>query len=220
MELNKYIDHTLLKADANKEDIINLCKEAMEYNFATVCVNPTHVKLAAEILKGSDVGITSVVGFPLGASTTDSKVFETKNAIENGATEIDMVINVGAIKDKNWDLVLFDMQQVKKVAKNSIVKVILENCLLKKDEIIKACELAVEAKLDFVKTSTGFSTNGAIFEDVKLMKETIKDKALVKAAGGIRSYEDAIRMIESGASRLGTSGGIAIIKGQKNDKSY
>ncbi|WP_342274932.1 deoxyribose-phosphate aldolase [Spiroplasma endosymbiont of Cantharis lateralis] len=220
MKLNKYIDHTLLKADAKKVEIERLCIEAKEYDFATVCINPSHIIYAKSLLKGSNVGITTVVGFPLGATTSEVKAFETKQAIENGASEIDMVINVGAVKDANWDLVLNDMVAVKKAAPNNCVKVILENCLLTQEEIIKCCELALKANLEFVKTSTGFSSGGATFKDVSLMKSIVKDNAKVKAAGGVRTYDDAIQMIENGASRLGTSGGVAIVKGEEHKTGY
>ncbi|AGR41129.1 deoxyribose-phosphate aldolase [Spiroplasma taiwanense CT-1] len=220
MNLNKYIDHTLLKADASKFEIEKLCKEAIEFDFATVCINPGKVAYAKSILKDTNVGITTVIGFPLGATTTEVKVFETKQALENGATEIDMVINIGAVKDKDWEFVLKDMREIKNIAPNNKVKVILENCLLTKEEIVKCCNLALEANLDFVKTSTGFSTSGATFEDIKLMKSIVNDKAEVKAAGGVRTFEDALKMIENGATRLGTSGGVSIIKGQDNKSTY
>lgn len=220
MELNKYIDHTLLKQDATKAEIKQLCDEAIELDFATVCVNSCWTNYCKELLKGTNVGITNVVGFPLGACTTATKAFEVQEAIKDGANEIDMVVNIGALKDKNYELVLEEMKAVKKAAGNHVVKCIMENCLLTKEEIIKACELAVKAGLEFVKTSTGFSKSGATFEDVKLMKSVVKDNALVKAAGGVRTFEDAQKMIEAGADRLGTSGGVAIIKGEKNNASY
>ncbi|MDQ0568132.1 deoxyribose-phosphate aldolase [Mycoplasma yeatsii] len=220
IKLNKYIDHTLLKPEATKQDIINLCNQAKEYDFATICVNTCWTSFCKELLKDTNVGITNVVGFPLGACLTEVKAFEVKKAIENGADEIDMVLNVGALKDKNYDLVLNDMKEVKKAAGDHVVKVILENCLLTREEIIKACELAVEAGLEFVKTSTGFNKSGATVEDVKLMSEVVKDKAQVKAAGGVRTYEDAIAMINAGATRLGTSGGVNIVNGKENNSSY
>lgn len=220
MKLNKYIDHTLLKQEAIKAEIKQLCDEAIEFDFATVCVNSYWTSYCKELLKGTNIGITNVVGFPLGACTTATKAFEVKEAIKDGANEIDMVLNIGALKDKNYELVFEDMKAVKKAAGNHVVKCIMENCLLTKEEIIKACELAVEAKLEFVKTSTGFSKFGATFENVKLMKSIVKDNALVKAAGGVRTFEDAQKMIEAGADRLGTSGGVAIIKGEENNTSY
>ncbi|WP_338971156.1 deoxyribose-phosphate aldolase [Spiroplasma endosymbiont of Panorpa germanica] len=217
MNLNKYIDHTLLKADATESQIIKLCEEAKEFDFATVCVNPYWIKLAKKNLQGSQVGITTVIGFPLGANHSDVKACETNQALKDGATEIDMVINIGALKSQQYDVVLEDMKKVKKAAGSNIVKVIFETALLTKEEIIKACELAVEAKLDFVKTSTGFSTQGATIENVTLMKKTVAGKALVKAAGGVRNLQDAQEMIKAGADRLGTSGGVAIIQGQTNE---
>lgn len=220
MKLNKYIDHTLLKPDATKQQIKSLCIDAMTYDFATVCINPCHIEYAKTILKDSTVNITTVVGFPLGASTTEVKAFETKDALKKGATEIDMVANIGAIKDGDWDYVLKDMEAVKAAAPNNTIKCIIENCLLTKDEIKKACELAVQAKIEFVKTSTGFSTGGATFEDVALMKNVVKNQAQVKAAGGVKTYEDALKMIESGATRLGTSGGVAIVQKKDNKKEY
>ncbi|ARU91616.1 deoxyribose-phosphate aldolase [Spiroplasma clarkii] len=220
MKLNKYIDHTLLKPTATKSEIKTLCEEALKFDFATVCVNPCQIEYAASLLKGSDVGITTVIGFPLGATTSAVKAFETSDAIKKGATEIDMVVNIGAIKDQDWDYVLNDMKAVKTAAGKTIVKCIMENCLLEKPEIVKACELAVQAGLDFVKTSTGFSTGGATFEDVKLMSQTVNGKAQVKAAGGVRTYDDAMKMIENGATRLGTSGGVAIVQKQDNNSSY
>lgn len=220
IKLNKYIDHTLLKPEATKQDIINLCNQAKEYDFATICVNTCWTSFCKELLKDSNVGITNVVGFPLGACLTEVKAFEVKKAIENGADEIDMVLNVGALKDENYDLVLNDMKEVKKAAGDHVVKVILENCLLTREEIIKACELAVEAGLEFVKTSTGFNKSGATVEDVKLMSEVVKNKAQVKAAGGVRTYEDAVEMINAGATRLGTSGGVNIVNKKENNSSY
>ncbi|QBQ07674.1 deoxyribose-phosphate aldolase [Spiroplasma gladiatoris] len=220
MNLNRYIDHTLLKPDAKKSDIEKICKEAIDNEFATVCINPCNIENAKEFLKNSNVGITTVIGFPLGASTTQTKVFETQDAIQKGATEIDMVINIGNVKNQEWNKILNEMIEIKNAAKNNIVKVILENCLLTKEEIVKCCNLAIEAKLDFVKTSTGFSTGGATFGDVELMKKTVENKILIKAAGGVRTYDDAIKMIELGALRLGTSGGVSIVNGQKNDKEY
>ncbi|WP_434341736.1 deoxyribose-phosphate aldolase [Mycoplasma putrefaciens] len=220
VKLNKYIDHTLLKPEATKQEIIKLCQEAKQYDFATVCVNTCWTSLCKELLKDSNVGITNVIGFPLGACLTEVKVFETQQAIKNGADEIDMVLNIGALKDKNYQLVLEDMKQVKQAAKDHVVKCIMENCLLTEDEIVKACQLAVEAGLDFVKTSTGFNKSGATFKDVELMSKTINNQAQVKAAGGVRTYDDAIKMIQAGATRLGTSGGVAIMLGNKHNQGY
>ncbi|RHH71068.1 MULTISPECIES: deoxyribose-phosphate aldolase [Vagococcus] len=213
MNLAKYVDHTLLKPDATREQIKTLCEEAAEYDFASVCVNPFWVSYAAEILADAKAKVCTVIGFPLGANTTETKVFETTNAIENGAEEIDMVINIGALKNKEYDIVEQDIAAVVKASHpKAIVKVIIETCLLTDEEIVKACELSVSANADFVKTSTGFSTGGATPKDVKLMKDTVKDNAFVKASGGVRSKEDAFTMIEMGADRLGTSSGILLIK--------
>lgn len=215
MKLNKYIDHTLLKADATKEAILKLCEEAKKYDFASVCVNPTHIKLCKEALKGSTVKVCTVIGFPLGANTSATKAFETKDAILNGADEVDMVINIGAVKDKNYDLVKSDIKAVKDAANNTLVKVIFENCLLTKEEIVEVCKICMDVKVDYVKTSTGFSTSGATFEDVKLMSDTVKGVCKVKAAGGVRNYDDALKMVnECGASRLGTSSGVKIMEGE------
>lgn len=211
MKLSKYIDHTILKADACKEDIKKICEEAIEYDFASVCVNQFYTDMVHVLLKDSDVMTCTVVGFPLGASEPSVKAFETVEAIKAGADEIDMVINVGALKDKNYDFVQHDISEVVKAAQGKTVKVILETCLLTKDEIVKACELSVAAGAHFVKTSTGFSTGGATVEDVTLMKSTVGDKALVKASGGVRDYETAMAMINAGASRIGASAGVAIV---------
>ena len=215
MKLNKYIDHTLLKADATKEQITKLCNEAKQYDFASVCVNTCYVPLCKELLKDSDVKVCTVVGFPLGAMDSKSKAYEAKTAVLNGAEEVDMVINIGALKDKDYKYVTNDIKEVVEASKPAIVKVIIETCLLTDEEKIAACKCALEAKAAFVKTSTGFSTNGATIEDVKLMKETVKDNCKVKAAGGIRTYEDAIKMIEAGADRLGCSAGIKIMEEAK-----
>lgn len=214
MKLNKYIDHTLLKADATQESIKELCRQAKEYDFMSVCINSSNIELAKEELKGTDVKICTVIGFPLGATTTESKVFETTDAIEKGADEVDMVLNIGALKSKNFDIVLRDISEVAKVAHNKgkILKVILETCLLEKDEIIKACQLSKEAGADFVKTSTGFSTGGAKEEDVALMRKAVGDLMGVKASGGIRTLEKARLMIVNGATRLGVSAGVQIME--------
>ena len=213
--LNKHIEHTLLKQDAKKSDFEKLFKEAMDYNFLGVCINPAYVKMAKDALKNSEVKVVTVVGFPLGANRSDVKAFETSRAVEDGADEIDMVINVSAIKNKDYDFVVNDIKTVKEVCKDRPLKVILETDLLEKDEIKKACELCVEAKADFVKTSTGFVKNGvgAKAEDVKLMYETVSPYGLkVKASGGIRDKEAALKMIEAGAERLGTSSGVKIME--------
>lgn len=211
--LNKHIEHTLLKQDAKLEDFIKLFKEAKEHNFLGVCINPAYVKLAKEYLNETDVKIVTVVGFPLGANRPDVKAFETSRAVEDGADEIDMVINVTAIKNQDYDFVIKDIKAVKEACKNKPLKVILETDLLTKEEIKKACELCIEAKADFVKTSTGFVKNGvgAKAEDVKLMYETVSPYRLkVKASGGIRDKETALKMLDAGAERLGTSSGVKI----------
>lgn len=215
------IDHTALKADTTKEQIIKLCEEAKEYGFFSVCVNPAWVKLAAEQLQGSNVKVCTVIGFPLGASTTETKAFETKDAIEKGADEVDMVINIGALKDKNDDLVERDIKAVVEAAHGkALVKVIIETSIVTEEEKIRACKLAVKAGANFVKTSTGFSTGGATVEDIKLMRETVGPDIGVKASGGIRDREGALCMIEAGATRIGASAGIAIVKGGELNESY
>lgn len=214
--INKHIEHTLLKQDAKEEDFIKLFEEAKKYNFLGVCVNPMYVRLAKESLKDSNVKVVTVVGFPLGANRPEVKAFETKLAIEDGADEIDMVINVTALKNKDYGFIKYDIETVKAAGKNHPLKVILETDLLTKDEIKKACELCIEAKADFVKTSTGFVKGGvgAKAEDVELMYQTVSPYGLkVKASGGIRDREAAIKMIEAGAERLGTSSGVKIVEG-------
>lgn len=211
MKYEKYFDHTILKPDASKEAVLTICKEALEHDFASVCVNQYRTKLVAEQLKGSDVKVCTVVGFPLGAVNTEVKVFETEQAIKDGAQEIDMVLNIGALKDRDYDIVKEDIQRVKQACgQQAILKVIIETCLLTEEEKEKACQLSVEANADFVKTSTGFSTKGAAEEDVVLMKKVVNGKALVKASGGIRDYETAQKMIAAGADRLGTSATVKI----------
>ncbi len=212
--LNKYIEHTLLKQDAKKTDLIKLFDEAKENNFLGVCINPCYVKLAKENLNNTDVKIVTVIGFPLGANTTEVKVFETKEAIEDGADEIDMVINVTKLKDREKDFIVNEIKEIKKACQNHNLKVIIETDLLTKEDIIEACRYSIEGGADFVKTSTGFVKGGvgAKVEDVKLMFDTVKDAGLkVKASGGIRDKETAISMIKAGASRLGTSSGVKII---------
>jgi len=217
MNIAKYIDHTNLKAYASKEDIIKLCDEARRYNFYAVCVNPYRVKLAKEQLQGTNIKVATVIGFPLGATPTEVKVFEAKKALEDGADEVDMVINIGALKDKAYKYVRNDIAEVVRIAheKEAIVKVIIETCYLSEEEKEIACKLAVEAGADFVKTSTGFGSGGATIEDVKLMRKVVGDKLGVKAAGGIRTYEEALAMINAGANRIGTSSGVKIIEGGK-----
>jgi len=218
MKLNKYIDHTLLKQDATVEQIDSLLSEAREYDFASVCVNPCWVSYAHSGLQGTDVKVCTVVGFPLGATTV--KAYETKEAIQNGADEIDMVINVGALKSGNADLVESDIRAVVEASGDKLVKVIIEACLLTNDEKVLACQLAQKAGADFVKTSTGFSTGGATLPDVQLMRQTVGPDMGVKAAGGARSYADAVAFVEAGATRIGTSAGVAILKGELADGDY
>lgn len=210
--MNKYIDHTLLKADAKSSEIKTLCQEAMAYNFKAVCVNPSHIEFCKKALQTSDVLVCTVIGFPLGANTTETKVFETKDAILKGADEIDMVINIGKLKDQDYDYVLNDIKAVVNAAQGNTVKVIIETALLSDEEIVKVSNLCIEAKADFVKTSTGFSTSGASVRIVKLIKDTVKDLALIKAAGGVRSEDDLKAMIAAGANRIGTSSGTKLIK--------
>lgn len=220
MNLNKYIDHTLLKQNATSAQIIELCKEAKEFDFMSVCINPDFVALAAQELKGTDVAVCTVIGFPLGANTQATKVFETTDAIKNGATEIDMVINVSDIKDQAYDKIQSEIAAIKEATGEYVLKVILETCLLSNDEIVKASELAMAAGADFVKTSTGFSTGGATLEAVSLMRQTVGDKLGVKASGGVRSPEDFKAMIEAGASRIGTSSGVSLMADESSDSDY
>ncbi|WDV44267.1 deoxyribose-phosphate aldolase [Clostridiaceae bacterium M8S5] len=209
------IDHTILKANATTSEVKALCEEAKKFNFASVCVNPTHVKLVKQELEGSDVKVTTVIGFPLGANTPEVKAFESQDAVKNGADELDMVINIGALKEKNYDLVKRDIEAVVNAKGNAIVKVIIEACLLTDEEKIKACELSKEAGADYVKTSTGFSTGGATVEDIKLMRKTVGQNIGVKASGGVRTYEKAVEMIDAGATRIGASASVAIAEGTK-----
>ncbi|MDC0764380.1 deoxyribose-phosphate aldolase [Brevibacillus sp. HB1.2] len=219
MNMNKYIDHTLLKPDATQEMIDKLCQEAREHDFMSVCVNPYWVKRSAELLAGSDVKVCTVIGFPLGASTIESKAAETRDAIANGATEVDMVLNVGALKSGDLETVKKDIVAVKQAAGDILLKVILETCLLTEEEKVVACKLSVEAGADYVKTSTGFSTGGATVEDIALMRKTVGPNVGVKASGGVRDGEAAVAMIEAGASRVGTSSGVSIVTGAKTTGS-
>ncbi|WP_299159941.1 deoxyribose-phosphate aldolase [uncultured Tenacibaculum sp.] len=219
MQINKYIDHTLLKAIATKEDIVKLCKEAKEYNFYAVCVNGSYVALAKQELENSDVKVAAVIGFPLGAMTTESKVFEAKNCINNGASEIDMVINIGKLLDGDNDYVEKEIRLIKETIGNNVLKVIFENCYLSKEQIRTASQLAVNAGADFIKTSTGFGTGGATFEDVKIMKDVVGEKAQIKAAGGVRNIETAKEYIEIGVTRLGTSSGVSLVTKGISDKN-
>jgi len=211
--LSKYIDHTILKPEATKEDIKRICEEAKEYKFKAVCINPIYVKYASEVLKNTDVLVATVIGFPLGNNLPKVKAYETELALEDGADEIDMVINIAAVKNKEYILVKNDIESVVKASKDKVVKVIIETCLLTKEEIVKSSEIILEAGANFVKTSTGFSTGGAEIEDVELIKSVVKNKAKIKASGGIRNREKAIKMIEAGADRIGASSSINIVKG-------
>ncbi len=217
MSVNKYIDHTLLKAVATTEDIKNLCKEAVEYDFKSVCVNPANVKIAKDELVGSDVLVCTVIGFPLGANTKEIKALETVDAIKNGADEIDMVINIGKAKEHDYDYI---EEEIKLVVSSSIgktVKVIIETCYLTDEEKVEVCKAALRAGASFVKTSTGFGTGGATVNDVRLMRETVGSTLGVKASGGIHSYEEVKEFIEAGATRIGASSGIKIMEGEKAD---
>lgn len=232
MEFNKYFDHTILKADASAKEVEAICMEAIQYNFASVCVNSARTKQVSELLADTDIAVCTVVGFPLGAMSTMAKKFEALTAIEEGATEIDMVINVGAVKDNDWEMVKRDIEEVKEVClhntmgRDVLLKVIIETCLLTEEEKVKACETAVEAGAHFVKTSTGFSTGGATIEDVALMRKSVDEETIaleketgmthkrvqVKASGGIRNLESANAMLQAGADRLGTSATVDIVK--------
>lgn len=211
MQLNKYIDHTLLKASATKNDILKLCDEAIQHKFYAVCVNGSYVSLVSEYLKNTDVKVASVIGFPLGAMDTKSKRQEAENCIVNGADEIDMVLNIGHLKSGYYESVMNEITAIKKVVGNKVLKVILETCFLTQEEIIVASQIAINSRADFIKTSTGFGTAGATIEDVELMKEVVCDLAMIKASGGIKDQETAIKFINAGASRLGTSSGVAIV---------
>lgn len=212
MNINKYIDHTILKPEATEADIKNLCDEALDYDFMSVCIQPYWVSKAAAFLTGSDVKVCTVVGFPHGANTAEVKTFEAKQAVQNGAHEVDMVINIGALKEKSYDVVRHEIASIAEAVKGqAILKVIIETALLTDEEKVAACEIAKEAGADFVKTSTGFSTAGATLADIRLMRQTVGPDMGVKASGGVRSYEDAQNFIEAGATRLGASSGKAIV---------
>jgi len=219
-DLAPYIDHTLLKPEATREQIETLCAEAAEHKFSTVCVNGSRVELAYSLLEESDVQVAAVVGFPLGAAEADSKRYETEVAIDQGAGEIDMVINVGRFRDGDHDYIVREIRDVVESADDHVVKVILETCLLTDSQIAKACNLVVQAQAHFVKTSTGFGSSGATIEHVKLMRETVGQFAGVKAAGGIRDEATARAMVEAGATRLGTSNGVVIVTGKGHDEGY
>ncbi|NHM92611.1 MULTISPECIES: deoxyribose-phosphate aldolase [Staphylococcus] len=220
MNFEKYIDHTLLKPESTRAQIDKIIDEAKSYHFKSICVNPTHVAYAHEKLRDSDVLVCTVIGFPLGANTPEVKAFETTNAIENGADEIDMVINIGALKDGRYDDVQKDIEAVVKAAQGKTVKVIIETTLLTDDEKVKACELAKAAHATFVKTSTGFAGGGATVADVKLMKETVGDALEVKASGGVRNLDDFKAMVDAGATRIGASAGVQIMQGLESDSDY
>lgn len=207
MNYNKLIDHTILKPDASIEDVEKLCMEAKQFNFMSVCINPSFIPLCVKLLKDSDVKVCTVIGFPLGATLKDVKVYETREAVEEGADEIDMVINVSQLKAGNDEYVYQEIKDIRNACKGKVLKVILETCLLTDEEIIRASELSVKAGADFVKTSTGFSSGGATIHAVSLMRKTVGDRCGVKASGGIRTYEDLVNMVEAGATRIGTSSG-------------
>ena len=217
MELNKYIDHTNLKADAKRRDILKLCNEAIEYNFASVCVHPYFVSYCKEILENTSINVCTVIGFPLGLNTTEVKVFEVEDAIKNGADEIDMVINVSALKDKKYDYLKKEISRVLGVCEGRTLKVIIETCYLENSEIIKATEICNETFVNFIKTSTGFGTGGAKTDDIKVINKVKSEILEIKASGGIKTYNDAISFIELGVTRLGTSNGVIIMEGNHED---
>ena len=219
-ELARYIDHTLLKPDATRAQLEQLCAEAAEHQFSTVCVNGSRVEVAYSLLEDCDVQVCTVVGFPLGAMEADAKRYETEVAVDLGASEIDMVMNVGRFKDGEHDYIVREIRDVVEAADDRVVKVILETCLLTNDEIAKACKLVTQAQAHFVKTSTGFGNAGATLEHVRLMRETVGQFAGVKAAGGVRNADEARAMIEAGATRIGTSNGVAIVSGESANGSY
>lgn len=220
MKINRYIDHTLLKANASERQIIDLCNEAKNHQFYSVCVNSGYVALCKQLLSKSSVKICSVTGFPLGAMSTDAKVFEAQKAVTDGANEIDMVINIGLLKSKNYVAVFKDISDVKNAIGKIPLKVILEISELSKNEIIKACEICLDANVDFIKTSTGFSKSGATLTAVKIIKKTVRSNAKIKASGGIKDYETAVKYIDAGADRIGTSSGVAILSGELSTSDY
>ncbi|MDP5864919.1 deoxyribose-phosphate aldolase [Streptococcus mutans] len=220
MKINQYIDHTLLKPESRQDQIDKLIREAKTYNFASVCINPTWVSYAAKALEGTDIKVCTVIGFPLGATTSAVKAFETKDAISHGADEVDMVINIGQAKSGHFAFVEEDIRAVVEASGDKLVKVIIETCLLTDKEKIKVCQAAVAAGADFVKTSTGFSIAGARLDDVRLMRQTVGPDVGVKAAGGTRSLEDAQAFIEAGATRIGTSAGVTIMEGKQTNSGY
>ena len=214
MNLAKLIDHTILKPIAQRADIERVCAEARKYGFCSVCINPVWVAYAKQLLKGSDVKVCTVIGFPLGANTSAVKAYETKDALNNGADEIDMVINIGALKDKDYDTVLADIQAVRQACQGHTLKVIIETSQLTDDEKVKACEISAQAGADFVKTSTGFTGGGATAADIALMKKSIPAHMQVKASGGVRTREDFDAMVSAGATRIGASSGVKIVEGK------
>ncbi len=220
MKINAFIDHTLLKPTTTERQIIDLCNEAKKYEFFSVCVNSCYVPLAKQLLSKTSVKVVSVIGFPLGATATEAKVFEAKNAVNEGADEIDMVINMGFLRSKNYLAVFKDISDVKSAIGKIPLKVILEISELSKNEIVKASEICVDAKVDFIKTSTGFSKSGATLTAVKIIKKTIKDQAKIKASGGIRDLETALKYLDAGADRIGTSSGVAMMTGKTTTTKY
>ena len=220
MRYASYIDHTLLRADASEKEIKKLCNEAKEYGFFSVCVNPMYVKLAKKLLKGSEVKVCTVIGFPLGANTTKTKIFEVKNAIKEGADEVDVVFNIAKFKDKKYTYVGKELAKIVDVCnKKTLVKVIVETCYLTQEEILRACKLVYECGVDYIKTSTGFGTYGARVEDVKLMKNECRDKLKIKASGGIKTLKQVEEYILAGAERIGTSSGVSIINEQREENN-
>ncbi len=220
MEINKYIDHTILKRDAVTADVDKIIDEAIKYQFKTVCIHPIWIQHAKKRLEGTEIGITAVFGFPYGTQTTEVKVFEAKDALLKGATELDMVINVGRVHMQDEEYITRELEAVRDAVPGTTLKLILETGLLSKEEIKFASRLGVEAGWDFIKTSTGIQTTGATVEDVEIMKEIAGDKAEVKASGGVRSYEDAVAMVNAGATRIGTSNGVDIMEGRVADSDY
>ena len=217
---SKFIDHTVLKANTTLETVKQICKEARENDFASVCINPTFVSEVAKMLEGTDVKVCTVIGFPLGANTIATKAFETKNAVENGADEIDMVINVGKAKDGDFDYIEEEIKAVVEASGDKLVKVIIETCYLSDEEKIEICKRSVKAGANFVKTSTGFGTGGATVEDVALMRKTVGEKTGVKASGGVRTAEDFEKMVNAGATRIGTSNGVTLLQGKESKSDY
>jgi deoxyribose-phosphate aldolase len=218
--MNKYIDHTLLKPNSTKDEYIKVITEAKQNNFASACIPPSYVSLASELLNGSDVKVCTVIGFPLGYATTETKVFEAKTALKEGAQEIDMVVNISDVKSSQWEKVADEIRKIREVTNGFVLKVIFETAYLTKDEIVKLCQISTNNKVDFVKTSTGFANEGATVENIRLMKENISAEVQIKASGGVRSSQDAQKMIEAGATRIGTSNGLQIINNEDGKEVY